>query len=147
MLNTKSKDGSSPRRFRRYSAGVNQHLSQLRREMTPAEQLLWTWLRDRKLDGVKFRRQYPISSFVLDFYAPELRLAVEVDGDVHELPEQLAYDKRRQAWLEATGLRVVRFSNGRVINELSDVLEEISAVISDLRARRDGEADELHEPG
>jgi very-short-patch-repair endonuclease len=57
LLNTKSNDGSSPRRFRRYSAGVDQHLSQLRREMTPAEQLLWTWLRDRKLDGVKFRRQ------------------------------------------------------------------------------------------
>jgi very-short-patch-repair endonuclease len=123
-----------PRRLRRYSPGVHQHLSELRREMTPAERTLWNWLRDRKLAGLKFRRQYPIGSFVLDFYAPSIRLVVEVDGDVHDLPEMRRCDARRQAWLAEQGMHVLRFTNGEVIDELSDVLEQIASVAEKLRS-------------
>jgi very-short-patch-repair endonuclease len=123
-----------PRRLRRYSTGVHQHLSELRREMTPAERTLWNWLRDRKLAGLKFRRQYPVGSFVLDFYAPSIRLVVEVDGDVHDLPEMREYDARRQAWLAGQGMHVLRFTNGEVIDELSDVLERIATVAEELRS-------------
>jgi very-short-patch-repair endonuclease len=123
-----------PRRLRRYSPGVHQHLSELRREMTPAERALWSWLRDRKLAGIKFRRQHPIGSFVLDFYAPSIRLVVEVDGDVHDLPEMRRYDARRQAWLAEQGMHVLRFTNGEVIDELSDVLEQIATVAEELRS-------------
>jgi very-short-patch-repair endonuclease len=125
-----------PRRLRRYSPGVHQYLAELRQDMTPAERLLWSYLRDRKLAGIKFRRQYPIGAFVLDFYAPALRLVIEVDGDVHDLPERRDYDARRQTWLEGQGMHVLRFSNGAVIDELSDVLERIAAVAEELRACR-----------
>jgi very-short-patch-repair endonuclease len=123
-----------PRRLRPYSPGVHQHLSELRREMTPAERTLWNWLRDRKLAGLKFRRQYPVGSFVLDFYAPSIRLVVEVDGDVHDLPEMREYDARRQAWLAGQGMHVLRFTNGEVIDELGDVLERIATVAEELRS-------------
>ena len=119
-----------PRRLRRYSAGVHQHLTELRRDMTPAERMLWSSLRDRKLAGIKFRRQYPVGSYVLDFYAPSIRLVVEVDGDVHDLPETKAYDARRQAWLAGQGMRVLRFTNG----EVSEALERIVAVAAELRS-------------
>ena len=123
-----------PRRLRRYSPAVHQHLAELRRDTTPAERVLWSCLRDRNLAGVKFRRQYPIASFVLDFYAPALRLVIEVDGDVHDLPERRDYDARRQAWLEVQGMRVLRFSSGAVVDELSEVLERIAAVAEELRS-------------
>ena len=96
----------------------------LRKLQTPAEKLLWDAIKNRKLSGLKFRRQYPIRSYILDFYCPEFRLAVEIDGGIHIL--QKDYDEYRQRELEDTGIIFIRFSNDDVIFNLEKVLEKIS---------------------
>lgn len=97
----------------------------LRREMTPAEALLWVGLRGRRLAGLKFRRQHPIGRFYADFCCVERRLVVEVDGPVHLGLEQR--DAERTEMLACHGYRVVRFTNDRVLEDLDGVLEEIAA--------------------
>jgi very-short-patch-repair endonuclease len=61
---------------------------QLRKDQTPAEKLVWRYLKDRRLKNCKFRRQYSVDQFVIDFYYPELKLAIEIDGEVHDISEQ-----------------------------------------------------------
>ena len=97
------------------------------------ERLHWDHLRNRKLDGVKFRRQHPIDSFVLDFFAPELRLEVELDGDVHDIPAQRASDARRQKRLETMGINFVRITNRDLTINPDDCLNRIRAAIHVLR--------------
>jgi very-short-patch-repair endonuclease len=75
----------------------------LRREQTASEAILWEALRNRKLEGRKFRRQHPIGKFVVDFYCNAEGLIVEVDGSIHELPEQQELDRQRQFLLESLG--------------------------------------------
>ena len=77
--------------------------------MTSSEIRVWLYLRRRKLDGWKFRRQHPIGPYVVDFYCPAARLVVELDGDSHDGNKD-EYDDRRQAWLESKGYRVLRLS-------------------------------------
>jgi len=100
---------------------IQQRALELRKSQTPAEQKLWNVLRDRRLCGYKFRRQTPISRFIVDFYCHEARLVVEVDGDVHA--GQVEYDAERTEWLEAYGYRVIRVTNQDVLYRLNDVLE------------------------
>jgi len=101
----------------------------LRRDMSLPEVVLWQELRRRQWT-MRFRRQHPVGPYVLDFYSPEARLAVEVDGAVHDLPEQARYDERRDAWLRQQGIRVLRFSAAEVLRdrELEGVLALIEAV-------------------
>ena len=100
---------------------------QLRKNQTDAENLLWYILRDRRFCGFKFRRQYPLSGYILDFYCHDAGLAVELDGGGHTSDEQRMYDKERTKIIEAAGIRVVRFWNNNVLNSLEDVLEELYA--------------------
>ncbi len=97
-----------------------------RRQPTPGERILWHALRDGKL-GVRFRRQHPMKSFVLDFYCAELRLAIELDGISHEGREE--YDQWRDEVLRSWGIRVMRFSEAQVRDELRTVLKEIRAIV------------------
>lgn len=97
----------------------------LRQPLTPAEDKLWQAVRNRKLGGAKFRRQHPISWFIVDFYCHEHKLVVEVDGDIHLLPDLKERDEYRQEQLEALGLQVVRFTNEEVLGELTMVLHKI----------------------
>ena len=92
---------------------------ELRREMTPAEKLLWQEVRAKKL-GVRFRRQQVIQGFIVDFYCHRAALVVEVDGDVHDLQKE--EDERREKVLSALGLRIVRVGNAEVVRELSPSL-------------------------
>ncbi len=105
-----------------------------RRLMTPPEARLWTALRAGRLNGCKFRRQHPIGPYILDFYCAEAKLAVEVDGAVHDQPDQVAHDQRRTAWLGERGVKVIRVRAIHVKDELEGVLGFILAVV---RARRD----------
>ncbi len=89
-----------------------QRAKELRREMTPAEKLLWQEVRAKKL-GVRFRRQQVIEGFIVDFYCHKAALVVEVDGDIHDLQKE--EDERREKVLSALGLRVVRFRNDEVV--------------------------------
>ena len=95
---------------------------ELRREMTPAEKLLWQEIRANKL-GVRFRRQQVIQGFIVDFYCHKAGLVVEVDGDVHDLQKE--EDERREKVLSVLGLRIVRFRNEEVLRELSAVVGKI----------------------
>ena len=98
----------------------------LRREMTDGEARLWQFLRGRRLDGLRFRRQHAFGSFILDFYCPECRLAIELDGAVHADPDQHQHDIERQAALEAEGIAVLRFTNTAIEQNLPAVLAEIA---------------------
>jgi len=99
---------------------------ELRREMTPAEKLLWQEIRANKL-GVRFRRQQVIQGFIVDFYCHQAGLVVEVDGGIHDLQKE--EDERREKALSALGLRVVRFGNDEVVKSLSAVVGKIRETI------------------
>lgn len=91
--------------------------------MTPQERRLWQYLRGRGLGGFKFRRQVPIGPFIVDFLCPQAKLIVEVDGDSHDA--RLDYDRRRTAYLNDRGYRLIRVSNAEVRTNLEGVLHGI----------------------
>ena len=95
----------------------------MRSEPTFAEKVMWDRLRNRKLAGLKFRRQVPIGPYIADFLCKEGRLIVEFDGPNHDE----AYDRKRDGWLEAQDYRVLRFANNDLGNRLSWVLDSIRA--------------------
>jgi very-short-patch-repair endonuclease len=111
---------------------------EMRHEPAPAEQKLWWCLRDRRLNGFKFRRQYPVRGYVADYYCAEAGLIVELDGDSHEGREE--YDARRTDALIQEGFRVVRFVNTDVFENLDGVLEAILSECESGRARSVGGA-------
>lgn len=113
-------------------AGQVERRRQLRRESTDAELLLWRLLRGRQLGGAKFRRQHQVGQYVLDFYCPEYRLAVEADGGQHVASVGLAKDELRTRYLEGRGIRVLRFSNLEVLLGTEAVLETISKALGEL---------------
>ena len=97
----------------------------LRRKMTLPEVIIWTALRGRRLDGIRFRRQHPVGSYILDFYCEDALLAVEVDGQGHAHPDAVAHDERRTAWLNRQGISVMRIPAREVLEDLEDVLLRI----------------------
>ncbi len=97
----------------------------MRRGPTPAEELLWRVLRNRRLAGFKVRRQHPVGPYILDCYCPAARLAVELDGDSHATAAGQQHDATRSAYLEARGILVVRFWNTEVTEEPDAVLNRI----------------------
>lgn len=102
-----------------------QYGRELRQVSTKAEKLLWEYLRNRKLDGLKFRRQHPIDKFIADFYCHEKKLVIELDGAVHDDKMNVQYDEARTYELKGSGIKVIRFRNSEVENNISFVLEEI----------------------
>lgn len=97
----------------------------LRNSGTPAEAILWTYLKKRQLGGCKFRRQHSIGNFILDFYCHEKRLAIELDGNVHNSLNGHLQDVTRDEWLAQQGIKVLRFENKLIFQDLNRVLEEI----------------------
>ena len=111
-------------RSRGITPELQQAAWQLRSRMTPAEQVLWEALRDRRLNGLRFRRQHPAGRFILDFYCSRLKLVVELDGGVHEA--RVEQDAARTLYLGTYGYRVIRFRNEDVLTDLPTVLEQIA---------------------
>ena len=107
---------------------------EMRAESTHAEHVLWQILRARKL-GVTFRRQHPIGPYIADFFCAELNLVIEVDGDVHDEAEQIAHDQAREEYLRTRSLRIVRFRNEQVLEQLDTVVQEIERIIEERRRR------------
>jgi len=99
---------------------------ELRRASTSAERTLWSMLRGKQLLGLKSRRQHPLPPYIVDFYCHEKRLVVELDGGQHNEVARTAYDLERTAWLQAQGLRVIRFWNHEVEPSLEGVLVAIA---------------------
>jgi very-short-patch-repair endonuclease len=114
-------------RVRRVSDSVVEAARAMRHAPTAAEEALWRVLRDRKRAGVKFRRQHPIGRFVLDFYSPELKLVVEVDGAHHDLDRDR--DEARTAFLASGGYRVLRFRNAEVMEDPARLLRSLHRAI------------------
>ena len=101
----------------------------LRSHQTDAEKKLWGYLRDRRLDGVKFRRQHPFPPYILDFYAEEHKLAVELDGSQHGLEQNKNKDAIRTKYLNKHGIQVLRFWNNDVLTNIEGILETIYSTI------------------
>lgn len=112
------------RRFLPYNPRLKQIARMLRNNMTLAEILLWTRLKDKQLLGYDFHRQKPIDEFVMDFFCPKLFLAIEIDGDSHEW--KLERDSQRQRDIEKFGVRFLRFSDEEVKTNLEDVVDAIA---------------------
>ena len=114
---TKIFQGASPEIFAR--------AKELRRNMTPAEKILWQYLRNDQLNGYHFRRQHPIKQFVADFYCAKADLIVELDGGIHNNPEVQEHDINRTVELENMGITVIRFTNEEIYNDINNVIEKI----------------------
>jgi len=97
----------------------------LRSNLTPAEIRLWKCLQNKKLDGKKFRRQHSIGNYIVDFYCPEQRLVIELDGNIHFNPVNEQYDLERDKYIKSLGIEVLRFTNSEVFEKIEFVLNEI----------------------
>jgi chorismate synthase len=102
-----------------------------RKNPTQAEELLWYYVRNRNIDGYKFRRQHPIAGFIPDFVCLDAKLIVEVDGEYHSNEEQLQYDEARNQWLNEYKYRLLRFSNEEVLSDINIVIEKIRQTLSE----------------
>jgi len=107
------------------SQNIHKNANDLRKRTTNAEKLLWEKLRNRQLNGLKFRRQHPVSIFIADFYCHEQKLIIELDGEIHNTIENQEYDKNRTKEIEKYGIKVIRFKNEEIENNMSDVLKII----------------------
>ena len=94
----------------------------LRDNQTDAEILLWNNLNRIDLKGIRFKRQHPVLYFIADFYCHKARLIIEVDGGYHNIPEQYLYDRNRENELNELGLKVIRFTNEEIMNDIETVL-------------------------
>jgi very-short-patch-repair endonuclease len=103
----------------------------MRQDGTSAENLLWSFLRNRGLKQAKFSRQVPFEGYILDFYCHAAGLAVEVNGGSHASEAQREYDRARTLALESAGIRVLRYWNQDVLNHLEDVLADIDRALPD----------------
>ena len=97
----------------------------LRKNSTDCERILWRQLRNRNFTKHKFRRQHPIDPYILDFYCPAAKLAIELDGSGHDLRSRETHDERRRRFLAEQGITVIRFWNHQVRDDLDSVLETI----------------------
>jgi very-short-patch-repair endonuclease len=113
-------------RIRGTTPEIEQAARKLRNNLTVAESRLWSALRNKQLEGLRFRCQHPVGNFILDFYCPACKLAVEVDGEIHV--QQIDYDEARTSELAKYGYKMLRFTNEQVMNNLPQVLEEIKRV-------------------
>ena len=117
---------------------ANERARTLRKNMSDGERKLWDALRARQVGKARFRRQHPIGRYIVDFVCLESRLVVEVDGGQHTEDEQIAYDARRDRWLNAEGYRVIRIPNTEVFHNITGVVDAIWAALQDVSAHEAG---------
>lgn len=108
-----------------YNRKLKVNARALRKNMTDAEKLLWSRIRRKQLKGRQFYRQKIIGNYIVDFYYPKTRLVIELDGSQHYGEEGMKRDKKRDAYLKSVGLKVLRFSDREVFENLNGVLERI----------------------
>ena len=106
-------------------ASTFRNAKKMRAKMTPAEELLWAAIKNKQLDGLKFRRQHPISRYVLDFFCARAKLGIELDDKYHEEKSQKLYDADRTDNLKLSNIKIIRFTNQEVLTQLDQVLESI----------------------
>jgi len=101
----------------------------LRSNLGLPEIIIWRELKDSKL-GKKFRRQYGVGKYSLDFYCPELRFGIELDGSTHDSRESYAHDQEREHFITSQNIKIIRFQNKDVLNNLNGVVEEIKKYLT-----------------
>jgi|WetSurMetagenome_2_1015567.scaffolds.fasta_scaffold778743_1 very-short-patch-repair endonuclease len=105
---------------------------ELRKLETKSEKELWARLHKNQILGLQFRRQHPINQFIADFYCPKIKLVVEVDGSIHDLPENQDYDIARSVILNDFGIVVIRFTNKQILEDIDFTIREIEKTASQL---------------
>jgi len=110
------------------SKQLQRNRRRLRRDLTVHERMLWKMLRRRQIEGLRFLRQYSIGPYILDFYCPKIRLALELDGGQHNEDEAIEYDQERTRYLELEDMKVLRFWNNIVVENMGGVLMQIREV-------------------
>tara|TARA_R110002072_G_C7640640_1_gene507762 strand:- start:174 stop:581 length:408 start_codon:yes stop_codon:yes gene_type:complete len=115
----------------------------LRRDSSFPKRLLWSKLRNRQLDGWKFRRQHPVGPYFADFACEEAKLIVELDGDTHGDPAQQAHDAGRTAFLQSHDWQVIRFWNSDLLDNIDGVLDTIQLTLIHISRTRDGSTSPL----
>jgi very-short-patch-repair endonuclease len=106
-----------------------EYAKQMRRNSTEAEEALWHRLKNKQVVGLKFRRQHPIDKFIADFYCHEKRLVIELDGSIHAHDEQRDLDKGRTDTLNEFGIKVLRFKNEEILDNVEEVIKKITGHI------------------
>jgi very-short-patch-repair endonuclease len=106
---------------------LKERRANLRNNSTKAEIILWNYLKSSQLEGRKFRRQHSINYYILDFYCPSEKLGIELDGDIHVLNNRTEYDEQRDKEILNLNIRVLRFKNDEIYNNLKEVLEKIKS--------------------
>ena len=125
-------EGSSPQQYRGgldYS-GLVERARELRKHQTPAEEIAWELLRDRRFEGLKFRREHQINNYIADFFCAEHQIDIELDGEIHKSPEVMAKDAVRDAMLRALGFTVLRFPNALILEQPEEFLRQIAAALN-----------------
>jgi len=112
------------------SRTLKRHAREMRRSPTRAEDRVWAWLRSRRFDGVKFRRQVPIGRYILDFYSADIKVAIELDGTHHRSPAMNDYDGQRTSYLRQRGIEIVRIPNELLVRDSQMAAEMIRAAVT-----------------
>ena len=111
----------------RNRASLKARRKELRKNQTDCERIVWQRLRNRQINKLKFFRQYSLGAYILDFYCPEIRLAIELDGGQHMKEESKEYDQQRSSYLETNRVKILRFWNHEVYRNLEGVLRRVFA--------------------
>lgn len=106
----------------------------MRENMTHAEKAVWELLKSKKIAGLRFKPQHPIDIFIADFYCHQLKLVIEIDGGIHKTVDQREYDIGREAELENWGIKVIRFTNEEVENNITHIQNEIERICAERRS-------------
>ncbi len=110
-------------------AGLVERARELRKHHTPAEEVAWELLRDRRFEGLKFRREHQINNYIADYFCAEHQIDIELDGEIHKSPEVMAKDATRDAMLSSLGFKVLRFQNQVVLEQPEEFLRQIAVVL------------------
>jgi len=111
---------------------------ELRNNMTKAEIILWSRIRSKQINGYKFRRQYPVLDFIADFYCHDLKVIIEVDGEVHTLPKQKKTDEYRDKILKINGYHVLHFTNHEIETDLKHSISRIRLFLNEILSPSQG---------
>lgn len=131
MSRAKSRDRGGNKKMRFIFNNPNFKLvrRRLRKQMTEAELLFWSKIKNKQLYAYKFRRQYGIGPFIVDFYCPKLKLVIEIDGGQHAKLENIDYDKSRTAYFQSMDIKVIRYWNHEVMNNIDGVYLDLQGQI------------------
>lgn len=112
-----------------YRNDLKHYARKLRNNMTRAEKILWHRIRRKAILGLQFCRQKPIGPYILDFYCKNPKIAIELDGPIHEKLDAIKYDEDKDFYLKSVGIKVLRFKNADIYKNVEEVIQKISSII------------------